>query len=30
MTLQELTDEIKRLGAEGIDRRAIMLTWEAL
>ena len=29
-TLSELTDEIKRLGAEGQYRKAILLTWEAL
>ena len=29
-TLRELTDEIKRLGAEGKYKRAILLTWEAL
>lgn len=29
-TLRELTDEIKRLGAEGEYKKAVMLTWEAL
>ncbi|MHA2253073.1 MAG: DUF4129 domain-containing protein, partial [Candidatus Kariarchaeaceae archaeon] len=29
-TLQELTGEIQRLGAEGKYKRAILLTWEAL
>ncbi|MHA2091385.1 MAG: DUF4129 domain-containing protein, partial [Candidatus Kariarchaeaceae archaeon] len=29
-SLRELMDEIKRLGAEGKYKRAIMLTWEAL